>query len=153
MASFAYLIGSVIRSVIQNDLRFVRVDDQGNLVVVAGGPVVPAPIYGVGGDGVTLNPFRMVDFRPQGAGGTKNAYAGVSVTVGPLNVGKTYHLFSDQVCWVNKGGAAVVAAANNTALQNGPVYEYIPTTVGVDDHIAVIQDTAGGSLWVSQVED
>lgn len=153
--TFAHLIGSTIRTVISNDLRFVRVDDQGRLeVVVLPGPVPPGPIYGVAGDGATLNPFRMVDFRPQLPGsGFKQAFAGVSVAIGPLTVGKTYHLFANQVCWVSKGGAGVVTAAGATALQNGPVYEYIPTQVGVDDFIAVIQDTVGGDLWVSRVED
>lgn len=153
MASFAYLVGSVIRTEIQTDLRFVRVDDDGRLEVVVAA-AVPGPIYGVAGDGSTLNPFRMVDFRPQTGGGSKTVFGAVSVSFGPLTVGKTYHLFADAVCWVNKGGAAVVAANGDTALQSGPVYEYIPTAAGGDDHIAVIQDIAGGgNLWISRVED
>jgi hypothetical protein len=153
MAGYAYLVGSVIRSDIAANQRWVRVDNEGRLEVILGGPPVPAPIYGVAGDGVTLNPFRMVDFRPQLAGGPKTAFAGASVPIGPLTINKTYHIFCNQVCWVNKGGAGVVAIVGNTALQNGPVYEYVPTQVGVDDHIGVIQDTVGGDIWITRVED
>lgn len=148
------IVGSLVRWALGTNLRAIRVDDEGRLVVIsAAGPSSQVQIFGVAGDGTTLNPFRQVDFRPQLAGGSKTAFGPASVAQGPLTVQKTYHLFCDQVCYVNKGGAGVVATVNSTALQAGPVYEYIPTAVGVDDHIGVIQDTVGGSLWISRVED
>lgn len=148
------IVGSVIRWALGTNLRAIRVDDDGFLAVTFGGSVpFQVQIFGVAGDGTTLNPFRQVDFRPQQGKGTKGTVGGASARIGPLDVGKTYHIFTNVVCWLNKGDATVVAAVGDTAIQNGPVYEYIPQAAGVDDYIAFIQDTGAGDIWISRVED
>lgn len=148
------IVGSVIRWALGTNLRAIRVDDDGFLQVVAGGAVpMEVQIFGVAGDDVTLNPFRQVDFRPQSSAGFKGTVAAASARIGPLTVDKTYHIFVDTVTWINNGDVTVVAASGDTAIQNGPVYEYIPKTVGADDYIAFIRDTADGSIWISRVED
>lgn len=152
MTMLSYMLGSSVSRSLDTDIHLVKTDTAGRLEVVTAGSTVP--IYGVAGDGTSLNPFRMVNFRPQAAKGAKLTFGGASAAIGPLDVGKTYHIFCTAICWINKGGAAVVAAAGDTAIQNGAVYEYIPTAVGVDDYIAVVQDAVGGGdIFISRVED
>ena len=109
-----------------------------------------AVVAGTGGSG-NIIPVAAARFHPVAGQGGKVAIGAASVNFGPLPHGKAIHFFTDTVCWVNTGGAAVVAASGDTPIQNGPVYEYTATDA-TDDYIAIIRDTADGNIWYGQAE-
>ena len=139
------------------NLRRLRCDDQGFLITVGGGPPVVAPIYGVAGDDTALNPFRQIDFIPQG-GGFRDTLVAASREVGPLTVDKTYHITASVDAWVlvgPTGGTAVVGDVlgnGTTHIKGGSTYEYVAKAGR--DYVQFLKDTSepDGYIAVTRVE-
>lgn len=150
------------------NVRKIVTDNLGRLQVVspAGVPLL-AQIFGVAGDGVTLNPMRQVLFTPRTAaekGGWRGTVGAASavVTGGGLTTGLTYHLEVTVHTWISRGAVgsgttAVIgdgAGGGTTHLSPGKVYEYIPQDASQQE-LAVIRDTlaaADGVIFISAVE-
>lgn len=154
---------------VTGQVRTVKCDNQGRLEVVttggggavdivsvAGQPVASdgagtlfTGAFGFLGDLTTLEPILAIRFRPQATLGQGLAYAGVPVTSAPMAVGKAHWLWSDQDCWIRIGAGA---AAFDFPLPQRTAVEYIPTSLGVDDTISVVQFAAAGTLYIGQSE-
>jgi hypothetical protein len=81
---------------------------------------------------------------------TKVTIGGASAASAALSPGD-YFVKSDVDCYV-KQGAAPVATTSTDFLRAD--YEIVVTvkTTGVDDKIAVIQSSSGGTLWIKDCE-
>ena len=159
LLNFFPIVGSTVRETHQtardiNDLRVVRVDDNGFLLLSTG---PTGPIYGVAGDDTALNPFRQVLFVPQ-VGAFRSSVTAVVQEIGPLVVDKTYHITSSVDAWAlvgPTGGVAVVGDAvggGTTHLKGGATYEYIAKAGSL--YLQFLRDpsVADGYIAVSRVE-
>jgi hypothetical protein len=105
--------------------------------------------FGFLGDLATLEPMLAIRFRPQTGVGQVLAVGGAAVASAPLVVNKAHWLWSDVDTWIRIGAGA---AALDFPLPLRTAVEYIPTALGVDDVISVIQLTGPGSLYIGQSE-
>jgi hypothetical protein len=156
------IVGTTVRttpgSIVDTaNLRYVRVNDDGELTVAASSS--GTLINGVAGDDTTENPFRQIDFVPQGAGeGYRETLDGVSREIGPLTADKTYHITASENAWIlvgATGGTAVVGdntGAGTTHIAGGQTYEYVAKAGRL--YIQFIKDTASsdGYIAISRVE-
>jgi hypothetical protein len=106
-------------------------------------------VFGFLGDLTTLEPILSIRFRPQNGGGQVLAVGVGAVSSAPLTVDKAHWLWSDVDTWIRIGAGA---AALDFPLPLRTAVEYIPTSLGVDDVISVIQLTGPGSLYIGQSE-
>jgi len=153
-----------------NETRTVLCDATGRLVVVApaagigvdiqfvdGNPVqsdgagtMNVAVQGVEGDDTTLTPVPAARFSPVDSEGGSQAVTNVSARIGPLTVNKAIQFFCDEICWCAKGNNTVVATNNDTPIQAGVVYEYVPTAG--NDYLAFIHDANDGDLKYGRAE-
>lgn len=124
------LYGFTLRYAPQNDVRGVRVDDDGYL---------ETSIVSTGG-------LTVVPFAPYPGGGGSVAIGAASSITGAMTVGKPYWLWTTANCWMRYGNAAAVAVAgSDLPFPANVVAEYTPETS--QNYIAVIQMSAGGVLY------
>jgi hypothetical protein len=149
--------------------RTVRCDGDGRLEVVAaaggmdvnlaavGGVAVASDgagtqyngVFGFLGDLTTLEPILAIRFRPQAGEGQTLAVGPAAVSSVALTVDKAHWIWSDVDTWIRIGAGA---AAVDFPLPQRTAVEYIPTAVGVDDVISVIQLAGAGNLYIGQSE-
>lgn len=119
---------------------------------------IKGAIAGVSGDGSAASLLRQVDFIPQKETGYRAAVTAASAELGPLTVGKTYHITVSVNAWVlvgPTGESATVgdgsAAGSCHCVANG-VYEYVPKSGA--DYVQFIKDTDSddGYIAISRVE-
>ncbi len=105
--------------------------------------------FGFLGDLTTLEPMLAIRFRPQNGLGQVLAVGVGAVASAPLAVNKAHWLWATVDTWIRIGAGA---AALDFPLPLRTAVEYIPTALGVDDVISVIQITGPGSLYIGQSE-
>lgn len=142
------LVASEVSQQIGGQTRTILCDGNGRLEVVAAAGS-SMQVLGVLGDLTTLEPMLAIRFRPQAATGQAVGYAGVGVLSAPLTVNKAHWLWATTDCWIRIGAAGVVL---DFPLPQRTAVEYIPTALGVDDTIGVIQIAAAGILYIGQSE-
>ncbi len=106
-------------------------------------------VFGFLGDLATLEPILAIRFRPQAGTGQTLAVGAAAVSSAALTVGKAHWVWADVDTWIRIG---VGAAAIDFPLPLRTAIEYIPTSLGVDDVISVIQLAGAGSLYIGQSE-
>jgi hypothetical protein len=106
-----------------------------------------------GGVDIDGNFVDMVNFTFEApSGGATLAYSNASVRTGPYTTGNFYHIFATTLAWIRYGTVAITASvgAGGYPIMPYTVYPFTPTSTLA--YIAVIRDTADGTLYVGRAD-